>query len=73
MDRFPQRTTIGVAPLEISNISSKSGDVNTVPQCAGWILNKIAKYINKTFAGLKCMLQGSSSCVRNYNMDHRIL
>ena len=31
MDRFPQRTTIGVAPLEISNISSKSSDVNTVP------------------------------------------
>ena len=33
MDRFPQRTTIGVAPLEISNISSKSSDVNTVPEC----------------------------------------
>ena len=31
MDRFLLRTTIGVAPLEISNISSKSSDVNTIP------------------------------------------
>ena len=27
-------------------------------QCAKWILNKIAKAINETFAGLKLMLQG---------------
>ena len=26
-------------------------------QCAEWTLNKIVKAINKTFAGLKCMLQ----------------
>ena len=28
----------------------------TNSQCAEWILDKIAKYINKTFTGLKCML-----------------
>ena len=29
----------------------------TTPQYAEWILNKIAKAINETLAGLKCMLQ----------------
>ena len=27
-------------------------------QCAEWISNKIAKPLNETFKGLKCMLQG---------------
>ena len=34
----------------------------TMTQCAEWILNKIAKYINKTFTGLKCILKGFRIC-----------
>ena len=31
-------------------------------QCTERILNKIAKAINETFAGLKCALQGFKIC-----------
>ena len=31
-------------------------------QCAEWILDKIAKPLNETFTGLKCMLQGFRIC-----------
>ena len=36
--------------------------VGPCTQCAEWILNKIAKAINKTFTGLKFMLQGLRVC-----------
>ena len=31
-------------------------------QCAEMILNKVAKTINQSFTGLKCMLQGFRIC-----------
>ena len=37
--------------------------ISSISQCAEKILNKIAKAINKTFAGLKCMLQGFRICL----------
>ena len=32
---------------------------NLITQCTGGILNKIGETINETYAGLKCMPQGS--------------
>ena len=42
----------------MSGLHIKSCVKEKVTQCAEGILNKIAKAINQTFAGLKCMSQG---------------
>ena len=45
-----------------ANAKERYIGLDTTTQCAEWILNKIAKPLNETFTGLKCMLQGFRIC-----------
>ena len=57
-----KKDDIVLAPTKSKRNEDSTSNLIRNSQCAEWILNKIAKYINKTFTGLKCMLQGFRIC-----------